>query len=52
MIYTTENVEIATINSLPKDIFLDWSLWKEIADDKINVTEKFTFILGRLENIM
>ena len=32
--------------------FLDWSKLKALADDKINVTEKLKFVLGRVENIM
>ena len=32
--------------------FLDWSKFKELADDKINVTEKLKFVLGRVENIV
>ena len=39
------------VNSLPNDKILDWSKWKAFADNKINVTEKFTFILRRVENI-
>ena len=37
------------VNSLPNDKILDWS--KLIADDKINVTKKFKFVLGRVENV-
>ena len=40
------------VNSLTNDKFLDWSKVKSLADDKINVTEKFKFVLGRVENIM
>ena len=32
-------------NSLPSDEFLDWSKLKVFADDKINVTEKWKFVL-------
>ena len=32
--------------------FLDWSKLKELEDDKINVTDKFAFVLGRVENIV
>ena len=39
-------------NSLPNDKFLDWSKLKALADDKINVTEKLKFVLGRVENIL
>ena len=40
------------VNSLPHDKFLDWSKLKALADKKMMVTEKFIFILGRVENIM
>ena len=40
------------LNSLPNDNFLDWSEFKELADDKINMTEKLKFELGRVENIV
>ena len=39
------------INSLPNEKFLDWSKLKAFADDKIDVTEKFEFVVGRIENI-
>ena len=39
-------------NSLPNDKILDWSKLKAFADDKINVTEKLKFVLGRVENIV
>ena len=39
-------------NSLPNNKFLDWSKLKAFADDKINVTEKLIFVLGRVENIV
>ena len=32
--------------------FLDKSKLKAFADDKINVTEKLKFVLGRVENIV
>ena len=31
---------------------LDWSKLKPFAEDKINVTEKLKFVLGRAENII
>ena len=40
------------INPLPNDILLDWSIFKELGDDKIDVTEKLKFVLRRVENIM
>ena len=36
--------------SLLNDKFLDWSKLKGFTDDKINVTEKLKFALGRVEN--
>ena len=38
--------------SLPNNKIVDWSNLKESADDKIYVTEKLKFVLGRVENIM
>ena len=43
---------IVLYNALPHDKFLDLSKLKAFADDKINVTEKLKFVLGRLENIL
>ena len=40
------------LNPLPNNKFFDWSELKELADDKINVTEKLKFVLGRAENIV
>ena len=40
------------VSSLPNNKFLDWSILKAFADDKINVTEKLKFVLGRVENIV
>ena len=37
---------------LPNDKILDWSKLIAFADDKINVTEKVDFVLGRVENIV
>ena len=39
-------------NPLPNENFLDWSKFKELADDKINVTEILKFVLGIVENIV
>ena len=41
-----------TFNSLPNDKFIDWSKLKDLADNKINATEKLKFLLGRVENIV
>ena len=40
------------VNSLPIDKIVDWSNLKASAGDKIRVTEKLKFVLGRVENIM
>ena len=39
-------------NSSPNKKIYDKSKLKAFADDKINVTEKLKFVLGRLENIV
>ena len=36
----------------PNDKILDWSKLKALADEKMNVTEKLNFVLGRVENIV
>ena len=46
------NFLTATLNSLPNDKIVDQSKLKAFADSKINVTQKFKFVLGRVENIM
>ena len=38
------------VNSLPNDKIFDCSKLKAFADQKINVTEKLKFVLGRVEN--
>ena len=43
---------LQTLNSLPKDKFFDWSKLKALADNKIKITEKSKFLLGRVENIV
>ena len=53
MIWTVTSLEqVNNDSSLPHDKILDWSKWKAFADDKLNVTEKLKFVLGRLENIV
>ena len=42
----------ATFNSLPKDRILDLSKLKALADDILNVNQKFRFALERKENIV
>ena len=37
------------IKPLPNDKTLDWSKMKAFADDKINVTEKLKFVLGKIQ---
>ena len=39
-------------NFLPNDKILDWTKLKGFADDKMNVTQELTFIIGRAENIV
>ena len=39
-------------SSLPNNKILDWSKLKAFADDKIDVTEKLKFVLGRVGNIV
>ena len=39
------------VNSLPSDKYSDWSKLKELADNKMNLTEELKFLLGRVENI-
>ena len=41
---------ISLFNSLPNDKFLDWSILKAFADDKLNLAKKLEFALGRVEN--
>ena len=40
------------VNSLPNNKFLGWSKLKALADDKINGTEKWKFVLGRVEKTL
>ena len=37
---------------LQNDIVVEWSKGKALPNDKINVTEKLKFVLGRVENIV
>ena len=41
-----------SLNSLPTDIFLDWSNLKAFADDKVNVAEIIISLSNRVENIV
>ena len=40
------------LNSLPNDKILDKSKFKAFADDKIILTQKLKFVLGRVESIV
>ena len=40
------------LNSLPNNKILDWSKLKAFANEKINVTEKLKFVLGKVINIV
>ena len=40
------------INSLPNGKILDLTKFKAFADDKLILTQKLKFVLGRVENIM
>ena len=40
------------LNSLPNDKILNQSKLKGFADNKINVTQKLKFVLGRVKNIV
>ena len=51
-IFTLQYGSEAFDNSFPNDKILDWSELKAFADDKINVTQKLTFSLGWVENIV
>ena len=42
----------AALDSLPNNKIVGWSKLKVFADDKINVTEKWKFVGGKVENIV
>ena len=42
----------SSLSSSPYDKFLNWSKLKALADDKLNVSEKLKFVLGRVEIMM
>ena len=50
--FSTSSKTNSTNNSLPNDKILDMSKLKAFADDKINATQKFIFVLRRVENIV
>ena len=43
---------LSSVNSLPNDKILYLSKFKQFADDKIIVTQKLKFTMGRMENIV
>ena len=43
---------LRVINSLPNIKILDWSKLKAFADNKMNVTDIFKVVLGRVKNIL
>ena len=43
---------IDSLDSLPNDKMLDWSILKAFAEDKLNVTKELTFVLEKEENIV
>ena len=42
----------AQLNSLPNNTILALTKFKAYADDRITVTQKLKFVLGRVENIV
>ena len=44
------NTLLKRINSLPNNKFLDWSILKAFADDRINEAQNLKFVSGRIEN--
>ena len=51
-IFLCTRVVSTVFNSLPEDIFSDWSKLKAFADDKMKLAEKLKPVLGRVENIV
>ena len=43
---------IDSLDSLPNDKMLGWSILKAFAEDKLNVTKELTFVLEKEENIV
>ena len=43
---------VSKINSLLNGKILDWYKLKSFADDKMNVSKKLKFVLGRVENVV
>ena len=41
-----------SFNSLPNDKFLNWSILKAFADDKVILAQKLKLLLGIVENIV
>ena len=46
------STSINLINSLLIDNFLDWTKFKALADDKLNVAKIVIHVFDRVENIM
>ena len=44
--------KVNKVKSLPNDKFLDLSELKAFADEKVNMSKKFQFMVGRVENIV
>ena len=45
-------ITCSSFNSLPNNEILDWSKFKEFADDKIVVAKTLKCVLGRVESIV
>ena len=51
--YSTYKAKLCHVNiSLPNNKILALNIFKAFADDKIIVTQKLKFVLGRVENIV
>ena len=51
-LHNTHDSDCKGSNSLPNDKPLDWSEFKALADNKINVTQNLKSVLGEVENIL
>ena len=52
MYFCKEQKDQKGLNSLPHDNILDWSRFKALADDKINITKQVKFVFERVESIV
>ena len=50
-VYAQKHLFCLEHNSLPNERFLDWSKFKAVTDDNVNVAQKQKFCLGWVENI-